>query len=902
MKKILALIALLLAAPALAQNVQYSGTITRNQIPVWVTPGVIGAGTSAADSPISSIGVTNEGGAGFCVSSQRQTAVGRNQLCLSASTTGPATISVQNYGTAAPQPLQYVINGTIVTIPTGGGSFLFGNPPFTTGDVPCFVNTTGLLQDCGLAVNSGTITTGVWNGTPIAVASGGTGSNNPASARAALGLGSVATQNANAVAFTGGTATGFPTPVNASDVAIKSYVDASSSGLNILAPSRLATATVLPNTPTYANGTLGVGATLTAGSNTTLTVDGTTANLNDVVLVKNQVSTFQNGIYQVTTAGGGVPWVLTRATYFDTAAKMKVGSYTFVTAGSANINASYTLQSTVVTVGTDALTFVQFSAGNAGTVTSATIAAGTGISVTGTCTITTSGTCTIASTGVTSVTGGVGLLGGAITTTGTLSVDPTIINSQGGRLTLVSGQPYMSADCVGCQTIYLAPDNGQFVPVYNGSAWTLNCFLSGGTCPAADNVGISLGLGGSASWPANSIFDVFAVINSGSLVLATRAWDASMLPTTSQISNNTTITTGTTPTAWTRPTAAFDGIVVKSGTTSATVAANAGLANCLGQNFGSPQIVTSTTVTAPTDHFVMGNIGVMDIRTYASSDGTNFYLMSLNWINDAAMGAAYTLPILLGNQQPYQYWRTCFDRDPYVVTPGFNVWIAQIQYNTTTAPVTRRLTHYGGILVNDASMTARVSSSTTITTGQYQGTYLGSFQTDAASAGQVSVYFSYGPSRTFNLWNAYRQVDIVQQAGIVADTTTAYTLTNQLFSPCENSTFSVVPFVGLAQQPVTAQVQRAVFMNTGSPSAPASYEVGIGVDTITAISGTDASTNFDTTGMAHGLPVVSNIVLPPYFGTHTLTCIERSGDGSSGGSVQLFNGVRETFLQARYKG
>jgi hypothetical protein len=898
MKKILALIALLLAPSALAQNVQYSGTITRNQIPVWVTNGVIGAGTSAADSPISSIGVTNEGGAGFCVSSQRQTAAGRNQLCLSASTTGPATISVQNYGTAAPQPLQYVINGTVVTIPTGGGSFIFGNPPFTTGDVPCFVNTSGLLQDCGLAVNSGTVTTGVWNGTAVAVGFGGTGSNNAAGARTNLGLLSMATQASNSVSITGGAITGMASPVAASDVATKSYVDASSSGLNILAPSRLATAAALPNTPTYSNGTAGVGATLTAGSNTTLTVDGTVANLNDVVLVKNQVSTFQNGIYQVTTAGGGVPWVLTRATYFDTAAKMKVGSYTFITAGSVNINSSYTLQSTVVTVGTDALTFVQFSAGNAGTVTSATIAAGTGISVTGTCTITTSGTCTIANTGVTSVTGGVGLLGGAITTTGTLSVDPTIINSQGGRLTLVSGQPYMTADAVGAQTIYYAPDTGQFVPVYSGSAWTLNQFTSGNT----DQVGLSLALGGSASWAANSIFDVFAVINSGSLVLATRAWDASMLPTTSQIANNATITTGTTPTAWTNPNNAFDGIVVKSSTTAANIQpGNAGTANCLGQNFGSPQTVSQVVITAPTDKQLVGSASTTDVRTYASSDGTNFYLMSVNWVDDLSIGAGYTLPIPVGTQLPFQYWRTCIDSNFKGGGP-YNVWVAQIQYNTTAAPSTRRLTHFGGILVNDASMTARVSSSTTITTGQYQGTYLGSFQTDAASAGQVSAYFSYGPSRVFNIWNAYRQTDITLQAGLVADTNTSYVLTNQLFSPCENSTFSVVPFLGLAQQSITAQVQRAVALNSITPNASAAYEVGIGVDTITALSGTDASTNFDVLNIVHGLPIPSNVVLPPYFGTHTLTCIERAGNGSAGGTVTLFTGARNTFLQVKYKG
>lgn len=427
MFKKLLLLASLIVTPALAQSVQQSGTVTPRQVPVWVTSGVIGgsqsAPSSSTDSVISSLGVTNNGGAGFCVSSDRLSAAGRNQLCFGASTAGAGVISLQNYGNANPQNLNFVINGTAITIPTGGGTFLFGNGPFGAGHVPCFINSAGVVQDCGLTLSNGTITAGTWQGAPVDIPFGGTNATSASGARTNLGLGTIATQNANNVALTGGTATGFPSPTNASDVAIKSYVDAVSSGLNILAPSRLATAAVLPNTPTYANGTLGVGATLTSATNTTLTVDGTSTALNDVILVKNQASAFQNGIYTQTQVGtGSVPWILTRATYFDQAAEMKAGSYTFVSAGATNINSSYTLQAAVTTVGTDPLNFVQFSAAASGTVTSATIGAGTGISVAGTCTITNTGTCTVTNTGVTQVVAGTGLDGGTINTTGTVSL------------------------------------------------------------------------------------------------------------------------------------------------------------------------------------------------------------------------------------------------------------------------------------------------------------------------------------------------------------------------------------------------------------------------------------------------------------------------------------------------
>lgn len=135
----------------------------------------------------------------------------------------------------------------------------------------------------------------------------------------------------------------------------------------VIGAARLATAAVLPNSPTYNNGTAGVGATLTAGANSTLTVDGVVADLADVILVKNQASAFQNGLYTVTDAGsGGSPWVLTRATNFDTAAEMLANSYIYSTAGTANTNKGWFMTATVTTVGTTSATFVAYTFPNYG--------------------------------------------------------------------------------------------------------------------------------------------------------------------------------------------------------------------------------------------------------------------------------------------------------------------------------------------------------------------------------------------------------------------------------------------------------------------------------------------------------------------------------------------------------
>lgn len=76
---------------------------------------------------------------------------------------------------------------------------------------------------------------------------------------------------------------------------------------------------------TYSNGTSGVGATLTATTAGVFTHDVlNNFSVGDIILVKNQTSTFQNGIYEITTLGNdSTEWVLTRHTSANTALKLK---------------------------------------------------------------------------------------------------------------------------------------------------------------------------------------------------------------------------------------------------------------------------------------------------------------------------------------------------------------------------------------------------------------------------------------------------------------------------------------------------------------------------------------------------------------------------------------------------
>jgi len=164
-------------------------------------------------------------------------------------------------------------------------------------------------------------------------------------------------------------------PTSALQLATKQYVDAVAEGLHVHASCAAATPNTLASltggTVTYNNGTLGVGATLTLSVALT-TLDGYTLQNGDRVLVKNEATQANNGIY--TWATGGT--VLTRATDFDTATEIASGDFTFISNGTLYGDTGWVQIEPVTTVGTDPIVWQQFS--GAGTYT-----AGTGLTLTG---------------------------------------------------------------------------------------------------------------------------------------------------------------------------------------------------------------------------------------------------------------------------------------------------------------------------------------------------------------------------------------------------------------------------------------------------------------------------------------------------------------------------------------
>lgn len=124
-------------------------------------------------------------------------------------------------------------------------------------------------------------------------------------------------------------------------------------GGNKLIAADFMTTGALPSC-TYANGSSGIGATLTATANGALAdQDGQTPVAGDLLLVVHQASQLQNGLYRVTQVGtGGTPFILTREITADTAADLADGLEVFVSKGIHRAGSRATIKSGTYTMGT----------------------------------------------------------------------------------------------------------------------------------------------------------------------------------------------------------------------------------------------------------------------------------------------------------------------------------------------------------------------------------------------------------------------------------------------------------------------------------------------------------------------------------------------------------------------
>lgn len=139
--------------------------------------------------------------------------------------------------------------------------------------------------------------------------------------------------------------TNLATPTNGTDAANKQYVDDTVAAISWKNEVRVATAAAGTLASSFADGS---------------TVDGVVLVTGDRILIKDQASQQENGIYTVNASGAP-----TRATDADSAGELN-GAAVFVTNGTANVGKRFVCNTTgAITVGSTSITFVQFDGGSA---------------------------------------------------------------------------------------------------------------------------------------------------------------------------------------------------------------------------------------------------------------------------------------------------------------------------------------------------------------------------------------------------------------------------------------------------------------------------------------------------------------------------------------------------------
>lgn len=314
-----------------------TGSVVLSSSPTLVTP-VLGAATATS---INKVAFTAPATSSTLTIADGKTLTANNTLTLTGTDT--SSIAFGAGGTVA-----YVANklsvfaattsaelAGVISDETGTGALVFATSP------TLITPTLGAALATSITATSGNLA--------LAAAAG---NNNVSITATGTGTVDVANKRITSVAE----------PTQSTDAATKNYVDAVKTGLDVKDSTRVTTTVNL--TSTYVNGTAGVGATLTnSTTQAALTIDSIVLLVGDRVLVKDQTTSLQNGFYVVSNVGSAsVNWVLTRSLDADQNTEITPGAFTFVEEGTVGANNGFVCTTVgVITIGTTAISFVQFS-------------------------------------------------------------------------------------------------------------------------------------------------------------------------------------------------------------------------------------------------------------------------------------------------------------------------------------------------------------------------------------------------------------------------------------------------------------------------------------------------------------------------------------------------------------
>lgn len=289
---------------------QVTGTATLAQIDI---DGGTDIGADLADADLM---IVDDGAGG----TNRKSTLTRLKKYIFSSVSGDATASNSGAFTLAGSSItNSMLAGSIANSKLANSAVQFGSTLVSLGGASTSIAGVTELDVDNVNINGNTISTTNTNGN-IVLDPNGTGT----------------------VDVSGARISNLAAPTNVTDAATKAYVDAQLQGLEVKNSVRVATT---------ANGTL---ASAFANGQT---VDGVTIATDDRILLKNQSTGSENGIYTVNASGAP-----TRAFDFDADSEVTGGTFFFVEEGTVNADNGFVLTNDgSITVGSTALTFTQFS-------------------------------------------------------------------------------------------------------------------------------------------------------------------------------------------------------------------------------------------------------------------------------------------------------------------------------------------------------------------------------------------------------------------------------------------------------------------------------------------------------------------------------------------------------------